>query len=105
MAFGVEEDYLLSLVLHNLLVYMLMVGMSAEETTDFIHRLTARTRLATAEEKLLQKTLKLVEQNVRVYLLLLSVNQWRRYMYVCIHVYVTCTSYHSTIGVYMYVSF
>ena len=44
---------------------MLMVGLSPEETTDLIHRLTARTRLATAEERLLQQTLKHVEQNVR----------------------------------------
>ena len=64
-AFGSEEDTLLSLVLHNLLVYMLMVGLSPEETTDLIHRLMARTRLATAEERLLQQTLKHVEQNVR----------------------------------------
>ena len=64
-AFGSEEDTLLSLVLHNLLVYMLMVGLSKEETTDLIHRLMARTRLATAEERLLQQTLKHVEQNVR----------------------------------------
>ena len=64
-AFGSAEDTLLSLVLHNLLVYMLMVGLSPEETTDLIHRLTARTRLATAEERLLQQTLKHVEQNVR----------------------------------------
>ena len=63
-AFGAEEDYLLSLVLHNLLVYMLATGMSPGDTTDVIHRLTARTRLATLEEKQLQKTLKLVEQNV-----------------------------------------
>ena len=52
-------------MLHNLLVYMLMVGLSPEEMTDLIHRLTARTRLATAEERLLQQTLKHVEQNVR----------------------------------------
>ena len=60
-AFGSEEDTLLSLVLHNLLVYMLMVGLSPEETTDLIHRLMARTQLATAD----QQTLKHVEQNVR----------------------------------------
>ena len=64
-AFGVEEDFLLSLILHNLLVYMLMVGLSPGDTTEFIQRLTARTRLATVEEKLLQKTLKLVEQRDR----------------------------------------
>ena len=36
-ALGSEEDTVLSLVLHNLLVYMLMVGLSTEETTDLIH--------------------------------------------------------------------
>ena len=64
-AFCSEEDTLLSLVLHNLLVYMLMVGLSPEETTDLIHRLMARTRLATAEERLVQQTLEHMEQNVR----------------------------------------
>ena len=64
-AFGAEEDYLLSLILHSLLVYMLSFGKSPIETTDIIHCLTARTRLATLEEKQLQKTLKIVEQNVR----------------------------------------
>ena len=63
-AFGADEDYLLSLILHNLLVYMLALGKTAAETTDIIHRLTARTRLATLEEKQLQKTLRIVEQNV-----------------------------------------
>ena len=63
-AFGADEDYLLSLVLHNLLVYMLALGKTPGETTDFVHRLTARTRLATLEEKQLQKALRLVEQDV-----------------------------------------
>ena len=44
---------------------MLMVGMSQEETAMLIHRFAARTRLATSEEKLLQQTLKYIEQNVR----------------------------------------
>lgn len=60
-AFGLEEDNLLSVLLHNLLVYMLMVGVGQQETTGFIHRFTARSRLATVEEKLLQQTLKHVE--------------------------------------------
>ena len=56
-AFGSEEDTLLSLLLHNLLVYILMVGLSPEETTDLIHCLMARNRLL--------QTLEHVEQNVR----------------------------------------
>ena len=64
-AFGADEDYLLSLILHSLLVYMLSLGKSAGETTDIVHRLTARTRLSTVEEKQLQKTLRLIENNVR----------------------------------------
>ena len=44
---------------------MLALGKSAGDTTDVVHRLTARARLATVEEKQLQKTLKFVEQNVR----------------------------------------
>lgn len=63
-AFGSEEDNLLSIILHDLLVYMLMVGLTATETTNLIHRFSARTRLATIEERLLQQTLKYVEQNV-----------------------------------------
>ena len=63
--FGLEEDNLLSIILHNLLVFMLMVGMGQEETAMLIHRFAARTRLATSEEKLLQQTLKYIEQNVR----------------------------------------
>lgn len=34
-----------------------MIGISPEETLDVCQRLSARTRLATAEEKLLQQTL------------------------------------------------
>ena len=63
--FGLEEDNLLSIILHNLLVFMLMVGMSQEETAMLIHRFAARIRLATSEEKLLQQTLKYIEQKVR----------------------------------------
>ena len=62
--FGLEEDNLLSIILHDLLVFMLMVGMDHEETTMLIHRFAARTRLATSEEKLLQQTLKYIEKNV-----------------------------------------
>lgn len=63
-AFGFEEDDMLSLILHNLLVYMLMVGMGTEETLDIVQRLAAKTRLATIEEKLLHQTLKHVEEKV-----------------------------------------
>lgn len=62
--FGLEEDNLLSIILHDLLVFMLMVGLSREETTMLIHRFAARIRLATSEEKLLQQTLKYIEQKV-----------------------------------------
>ena len=55
---------MLSLILHNLLVYMLMVGMGTEETLDIVQRLAAKTRLATIEEKLLHQTLKHVEEKV-----------------------------------------
>ena len=55
---------MLSLILHNLLVYMLMVGMGTEETLDIVQRLAAKTRLATVEEKLLHQTLKHVEEKV-----------------------------------------
>ncbi len=44
---------------------MLMVGLSREETAMLIHRFAARIRLATSEEKLLQQTLKYIEQKVR----------------------------------------
>ena len=63
--FGLEEDNLLSIILHDLLVFMLMVGLSREETAMLIHRFAARIRLATSEEKLLQQTLKYIEKNVR----------------------------------------
>ena len=62
--FGSEEDHLLSIVAHNLLVYMLMVGLSPKETMLLINNFTARTRLATFEEKLLQQTIRYVERNV-----------------------------------------
>ena len=68
-AFGLEEDNLLSIILHDLLVFMLMVGLSQGETAMLIHRFAARTRLATSEEKLLQQTLKYIEKNVRGYCL------------------------------------
>ena len=71
--FGLEEDNLLSIVLHDLLVFMLMVGMGHEETTMLIHRFAARIRLATSEEKLLQQTLKYIEKNVRRLLLCVCV--------------------------------
>ena len=64
-SFGSEEDNLLSIIAHNLLVYMLMVGLTAKETMDMIQGFTARTRLSTLEERLLQQTIKHVEQNVR----------------------------------------
>ena len=65
--FGLEEDNLLSIVLHDLLVFMLMVGLGQEETAMLIHRFAAKIRLATSEEKLLQQTLKYIEQNVRIF--------------------------------------
>lgn len=64
--FGLEEDNLLSIILHDLLVFMLMVGLSQQETAMLIHRFAARIRLATSEEKLLQQTLKYIEQKVRM---------------------------------------
>lgn len=66
--FGLEEDNLLSIILHNLLVFMLMVGMGQEETSMLIHCFAAKTRLATSEEKLLQQTLKYIEKKVRLQL-------------------------------------
>ena len=63
-AFGSEEDNLLSLILHDLMVYMLMIGLSPGDTAGLVHRLMARTRLAIAEERQLQLTLKHVEQQV-----------------------------------------
>ncbi|XP_011405011.1 PREDICTED: MAP kinase-activating death domain protein-like [Amphimedon queenslandica] len=59
--FGYEEDTLLSIVLHNVLVFLLMIGISPKETMDVCHRISARTRLATAEEKLLQETMSELE--------------------------------------------
>ena len=52
----------MSAILHNLLVYMLMVGLTPHETTENIHRFSARTRLAIIEEKLLQRTMKHIEE-------------------------------------------
>ena len=52
------------MILHNLLVCMLLVGLSPQETTEIVHRFSARTRLATVEEKLLHQTLKYVEKCV-----------------------------------------
>lgn len=63
-SFGAEEDHLLSIIAHNLLIYMLMVGMGSKVTMDLVQGFTARTRLATVEEKLLQRTMQHVEQNV-----------------------------------------
>lgn len=60
--FASEEDNLLSIILHNLLVYMLMVGLSPRDTTEIVHRFSARTRLAVVEERLMQQTLKHIEQ-------------------------------------------
>ncbi len=62
--FGSEEDHLLSIIAHNLLVYMLMVGLSPRETMSLINNFTARTRLATFEERLLQHTIRYLEDNV-----------------------------------------
>ena len=53
---------MLSILLHNLLVCMLAVGLSPHDTTEIVHRFSARTRLAVMEEKLLQQTLKHIEQ-------------------------------------------
>ena len=64
--FGYEEDTLLSIVLHNILIFLLMIGISPEETLDVCQRLSARTRLATAEEKLLQQTLSELKNAVSI---------------------------------------
>ena len=64
--FGYEEDTLLSIILHNILVFLLMIGISPEETLDVCQRLSARTRLATAEEKLLQQTLSELKNAVSI---------------------------------------
>lgn len=63
-AFSFEEDSLLSILFHDLLVCMLAVGLSPHDTTQIIHRFSARTRLAVMEEKLLQQTLKHIEQSL-----------------------------------------
>lgn len=62
--FAYEEDTLLSIVLHNILIFLLMIGISPKETMDVCHRISARTRLATAEEKLLQATMSELENAV-----------------------------------------
>ena len=64
--FGYEEDTLLSIILHNILIFLLMIGISPEETLDVCQRLSARTRLATAEEKLLQQTLSELKNAVSI---------------------------------------
>lgn len=71
-AFGYEEDTLLSIALHNLLVFMLMVGVDKDETLEMCQRMSARTRLATAEEKLLQQTLHELEVPISLVLHTLS---------------------------------
>ena len=43
-----------------------MIGISPEETLDVCQRLSARTRLATAEEKLLQQTLSELKNAVSI---------------------------------------
>lgn len=60
--FGFEEDNLISIVLHNLLVYMLMMGLGPQKTMELVQRFSARTRLAIGEERLLQQTLQYTEQ-------------------------------------------
>jgi len=68
-SFGFKEDLLISIVLHNLLVYMLMMGLRPQRTMELIQSFAARSRLAIGEERLLQQTLKhieaCVEKNVR----------------------------------------
>ena len=70
--FGYAEDALISIALHNLLVFMLMVGMSTDESLDLCQRLSAKTRLATVEEKLLQQTMQELEVCLKHKLLLTS---------------------------------
>ena len=62
--FSYEEDTLLSVILHNVLVFLLMMGVSSKHTIDLCHRLSAKTRLASMEEKLLQQTLTELEDVV-----------------------------------------
>lgn len=69
-SFGYEEDALLSIVLHNILIFLLMVGISPSDTMDVCHRISARTRLATAEEKLLQVTMSELEKAVSHFVLI-----------------------------------
>ncbi len=49
-------------MLHDLLVYMLMVGLDPQRTMELIQRFAAQTRLAIGEERLLQQTLKHIEK-------------------------------------------
>ena len=48
-----------------MLVFLLMMGISPTDTIDLCHRLSAKTRLASIEEKLLQQTLTELEAAVR----------------------------------------
>ena len=43
---------------------MLVVGLSPRETTEIVHRFSARTRLSMVEEKLLHRTLQHVEEGI-----------------------------------------
>ena len=72
--FGYAEDALISIALHNLLVFMLMVGMTTDESLDLCQRLSAKTRLATAEEKLLQQTMQELEVSLKNHLASLHLN-------------------------------
>lgn len=64
MEFAYEEDILLSVILHNVLLFLLMMGVSPRDTIDLCRRLSAKTRLASIEEKLLQQTLAELEDAV-----------------------------------------
>lgn len=64
LEFSYEEDTLLSVILHNVLLFLLMMGVSPKDTIDLCHRLSAKTRLASVEEKLLQQTLSELENFV-----------------------------------------
>lgn len=41
---------------------MLVVGLTPQDTTGIVHRFSARTRLAIVEERMMQQTLKHIEQ-------------------------------------------
>lgn len=64
--FSYEEDTLLSVILHNLLLFLLMMGVTKKDAIDLCHRLSAKTRLASVEEKLLQQTLNELEDPVSI---------------------------------------